>query len=685
MRRALVALLALAAALVGARAQEPSTLDDQRSAWRYRRDVTRPDGAEGRLWAVPMPPEVQARSQQGLRDLRLVDGSGREAPFLIHDDAARRREQRWTGLLVEAAEARRQPSSWTVDFGAPITFDRLELDVPGRDFSMRLSLEHSPDGVTWQSGGAGFWIFDREWQSQTVHDTTIDVAGLEARFVRLSAGDGRSKPVTVNGVVAVRSDELGGATWSEAVSLEPIASADGRTRYRVPVADGHPVRRMAIDADDPAFARRIRVFERTGDDEREAGAGLVYRLRLPDEEFDLDAREIDVVRLAGGGLVVEVVDGDNPPLANPRVRLSGPRTLLVTSTTADRLTLYYGNTVTRAAVYDLEQLRTSIALIPDYPVAALGPETENPRFRQPAPLAFVAARGAAVDASQWRFDRPLLVSGAEDLYTLVVPATDLARLRRDLGDLRLVDESDRQVPYVLEAGADATDLTLTVEPAAPRQGRPQVSAFRLTTPVAGPGADALRFSALRLRFAEAYFQRNAEVLVPRAGAPLGADRVAAAMLDLPQPTGATAAAWVQVALDNVPARELILEIADRDNAPLTLLQALGVVRVPRLTFKAAPGAYRLLLGNPDATPPSYELGGLRREVLAYSAVPLALVPDEAARFNPAYERSMTDRLREAPPGTVLWTALGVAIVVLLALTRGILKRTSQPSDGPAGE
>lgn len=676
MRRVMVALLALASAIAGAWAQEPASIDEQRSAWRYRRDVTRPDGAEGRLWAVPLPPDVQARSQQGLRDLRLVDGSGREAAFLIHDDAVRRREQRWTGLLVEATEERRQQSSWTVDFGEPITFDRLELDVPGRGFSKRLSLERSADGVTWQSAGAGFWIFDREWQSETVHVTALDVAGLEARFVRLSADDGRSRPVSVTGVVAVRSDDLGGATWSEAVSLEPIASAEGRTRYRVPVADGHPVRRMALDADDPAFARRIRVLERTGDDEREAGAGLVYRLRLPDEEFDLDSREIDVVRLAGGGLVIEVVDGDNPPLANPQVRLSGPRTMLVTSTTADRLTLFYGNTVTRAAVYDLEQLRNSIALIPDYPVAALGPETENPRFRQPAPLAFVAARGAEVDASQWRFDRPVRVTGAEDLYTLVMPAADLARLRRDLGDLRMVDESNRQVPYVLEAGADVTHVTLTVEPAVPRQGRPQVSAYRLTTSMAGPGSDALRFSALRLRFAEAYFQRTAEVLVPRAGAPLGTARVAAPMLDLPQPTGATAAAWVLVALDDVPARELILEIADRDNAPLTLLQAQGVVRVPRLTFKAASGDYRLLLGNPDAAPPSYELGGLRREVLAYSAVPLTLDADEMARPNPAYERSVTDLLRDAPPRAVLWTALGVALVVLLALTRGILKRTS---------
>ena len=102
--------------------------------------------------------------------------------------------------------------------------------------------------------------------------------------------------------------------------------------------------------------------------------------------------------------------------------------------------------------------------------------------------------------------------------------------------------------------------------------------------------------------------------------------------------------------------------------------------VPRVTFQAAPGDYRLLLGNDTAQPPSYELAGLRREVLAYTAVPLALPALAAESANPGYERGLSDYIREAPPRAILWTALAGAVVVLLVLTRRILTRPRGDSD-----
>lgn len=657
-------------------AQERGAVDEQRSAWRFRRAVTLPADAEGRLLAVPVPPEVQARSQPGLRDLRLVDETGREAPFIVHEDTARRAERRWAGRLDESQQERLRESAWTVDFGAVVPFDRLELDIPGREFSKRLTLDTSVDGQTWAPAGTDFWVFDRLWQSEGVHDTTLHVGALHARFVRIAADDTRSRPVSLRGVVAVQTEDFAGTAWSEELALELLGSADGRTRYRVPVADGHPVRRMSFDAGDPAFARRVTVFERREDEERPIGSGLVYRLRLPDEAADLDARDIGVRRQSGGALVVEIEDGDNPPLASPRVRLSGPQTLLVASTTARGLTLYYGNPVTRPSVYDLEQLRTALSVVAAYPLAVLGPEGENPRFRQPAPLAFVTARGAALDARAWRYARPLRITGTEDLYTLVVPPADLAALRRDLGDLRLVDEADRQVPYVLERDADVVRVPLAASGARPRQDRPKTTAHRLSLPHAGEGADVVRLASLRLRFAEPFYRRDAVVLVPRASAPQGADRMASGVISLPARESTAEPPWAEIPLGGLAASAFILEIDDGDNAPLTLLQAEAVVPVPRLTFKASPGAYRVLLGNPEAGPPSYELGLLAREVLAYSAVPLDLGEVRPPDANPAHQRGVADAIREAPPTLVLWGALGFAVVVLLALTRRILKRAA---------
>ena len=120
------------------------------------------------------------------------------------------------------------------------------------------------------------------------------------------------------------------------------------------------------------------------------------------------------------------------------------------------------------------------------------------------------------------------------------------------------------------------------------------------------------------------------------------------------------------------ATTLTVEITDGDNAPLTVRTATGLAAVPRLTFKAGPGEYRLLFGNDRVPPPSYELGLLREEVLAYSALPVAAADIQPSVANPEHTRALAEMMRQAPPTVVLWSALGLAVVVLLALTRRIL-------------
>ena len=115
----------------------------------------------------------------------------------------------------------------------------------------------------------------------------------------------------------------------------------------------------------------------------------------------------------------------------------------------------------------------------------------------------------------------------------------------------------------------------------------------------------------------------------------------------------------------------MLEVEEGDNAPLPLQRVAGLVRVPRVVFKATAGRYRLLFGNPDAPPPRYDLAALRREVLSYSAVGLEA---GTAEDNGALRRSPWGRLGARPPGLLLWTALGGAVVALLLLTARILRQ-----------
>ena len=103
--------------------------------------------------------------------------------------------------------------------------------------------------------------------------------------------------------------------------------------------------------------------------------------------------------------------------------------------------------------------------------------------------------------------------------------------------------------------------------------------------------------------------------------------------------------------------------------------ATGRVSLPRLVFKADVGSYRLLLGNPEATAPRYDLLSLRQEVLAYSARSVEASPLEP---NPAFRRSAADYFRATPPTALLWGALVVAVAALLFLTARVLRSERQP-------
>ena len=125
-----------------------------------------------------------------------------------------------------------------------------------------------------------------------------------------------------------------------------------------------------------------------------------------------------------------------------------------------------------------------------------------------------------------------------------------------------------------------------------------------------------------------------------------------------------------IPLDGQRVEALTLEIADGDDARLTVTSVQGRVALPRLVFKAAAGSYRVLLGNAEAAAPRYDLSSLRQEVLSYSARP---VQASAMQANPEFRRSAGEYFRGAPPTALLWGTLVVAVVALLLLTVRVLR------------
>ncbi len=661
------ALMALVVLALPALAQD---LDVQRSAWRLKRSVSAAE--PGRLVALPLEPELLGQAQAEGRDLRLLDAAGVEVPFLLDRLEPREARVSFSGHVVAADARRRQESFVEVDFGTLALFDTLEVQVAAAEFAKRAQVETSEDGASWSTALPAASLFARPWGGGFVRHLILELpAPVRARRVRLTLDDTRSEPVTVTGVTATRRTALDGARFEREAALLPLGSAAGISRWRLELPPGIPFDELTLDAEDRLFARHARlaeVREKGGSSERQVrGEALVYR--VSEGDFAGSSLTLPVAGLTGGERVLEVVDGDAPLLRRLSARVSGPRTRLVYVAPEGPLVLYYGNRVVRAADYGLEPLRARLAAAGELPASALGAEEPNPRFREAPPLQFAARPGAAVELSRYRFVRRVGVPVREDLYALTLDAADLGLLRPDLADLRLVDAQARQVPFVLEPAAREEPVILEREALEAPPGRTR---WRFSVPRREDrDRSALPVETLELNLAEGFFSRAARITVARPDGRSGEATAWSGRLE--RRAGADAALRLPL---RTRAGAFTLEVEDGDDAPLTVSDARALVRVPRVAFKAGGGELRLLLGDPQASAPRYDLAALRDEVLAYSAVAVQATPAEASV---AHRRGWRELLGQAPPTLLLWGALLAAAVALVALTLRLAGRPPEAS------
>jgi len=454
------------------------------------------------------------------------------------------------------------------------------------------------------------------------------------------------------------------------VPLEAVAqrSENGATWIELSRPPGWRIDALEVETSSAAFSRRVTVYDVPlhGAD-IEVGRTLLSRLG------DAAAPEADLISLAplrGARLRVGIRDADSPPLADLRFFAVVRRPALVFPVRAVRDghagTLLFGGGRVRRPHYDLQDIvsgadaasRAEILDAATLQPARLGPAEANPDFEARPVLHFAMHPGAGIDATEYHYRRSLQVPDSPDgLSRLRLGAADLARVRPDLADLRVVDAAQRQWPYLLRRGeAEAwTEVEWRRREAEPGQSR---EVFVLpTAPLAVP------IDRLSLQMGSSYFQRPFELLAYDATGQ-GHTLLRGTMRSEVDETGP-----VEIAFSEVRAARLELIIEDGDDAPLRVDAARVRHTVPALFLVAPAGSYELLLGNPEAEPPHYELAGIRDVVFSVAGADaaigrLATNPD----YVPPARRRRGERWWRNGQVLLVWGCLIGAVVALAVLT-----------------
>jgi hypothetical protein len=261
--------------------------DDTHSAFRLRRGVTLPapaaasppSGTRVTFAAIALPPEINGGGEPAFRDLRLSRVGGErgseDIAYLVEEQRTAVATARYTGTLLDTRSEHHpftDHNVWLVDFGRGAAYDRIDLDIPEREFARRLKLEiadHKSGPFRLLQDDVG--VFDKLWAASPhrIHHTHVQLDRLiRARYLRVTSDPVRYPPrITVVGVTASRREAVPGSLWSRPAPFEappPPADAGKRGRgtpafyrYRLQLPPGLPIEQVTLAAADPAFARLV--------------------------------------------------------------------------------------------------------------------------------------------------------------------------------------------------------------------------------------------------------------------------------------------------------------------------------------------------------------------------------------------------------------------------------------------
>lgn len=488
----------------------------------------------------------------------------------------------------------------------PLPGNALQVTVSGRPLSgVRLPVRQSPGAIAytvetldgaqvsgphlvWSLGRAsadlvplpastGSWVL----RPKVVH-------GLWAELPRTGTGSRRLAPHTAPHLITV---QVGPPTLSE----------DGYAWYELPLPSPLPVRRAQPRPLEDVFEREAHLV--AAPDQGLDAAGYAYGLgdptvltrvnlggsSLDDTWLPLTGRPSDLLRLY-------VRTEAEAPLTLPEVVLEVEGLDGVVRDPGPGPHRLYGGAPPgsapprdlQVAAYELASLATQ--------VDAAGEVQPNPDYSPPEVSAGVVDPGPPLSTRGFRWTAP--VTGGPGLVRIPLPEQVLVDASDGLGDLRLVDNELRQIPYFLRRRA-APNVWADLPMRRSEQGSTSLIEVDLPTP-------DLLLSAVTLHTPSTAFRREVAVGFPGGGT---LTRVRSASW-----WGTSRPDAITLGLQQRFANTLVIEIDNGDNGPLPIS---GVdLAWPRweLVAHLPEGEVNLLYGHRRLDAPQYDLELLRAAV-----------------------------------------------------------------------
>ena len=366
------------------------SLPEKWNAWKFARDIsaTHPGG----LNYFAVGPDVLSHSSGDFSDLRILDESGAETPFVLRNSIAVARSTSWEATVRENSFVPGKYTQIVLDLGAyPRFHNAVQLQTPESDFILWVEVDASDDARTWRivKERAPISRFRKEGLegNQTVHYSDIN-----ARYMRVQIReDDKQFPVT-GASVFPSSQSQKDVIPEQWIALQdarrPEANAaSGTTGWTLDLGSTHvPVNSIDFTTDQKEFYRGVRLsVSNDGKEWLPGGGGEIYRYMGDSKQQE--SLRVPAYSYSGSRYwKVEILNGNDEPLSNVKLSASMvPRLILFRPATGHSYRLAYGNGKAQAPQYDLERTLHIVAT-EDAFADQLGLEQENSAYEDPRPF-----------------------------------------------------------------------------------------------------------------------------------------------------------------------------------------------------------------------------------------------------------------------------------------------------------
>ncbi len=618
------------------------------------------------LVRVNVPAGTLDAAQPELEDLRIVDSTGNQVPYLIE-------------RLLPDPESTIQPTEFrsTIENGAtrlnlktgtsaPII--GVSLESPATRFMKAVDVEGSHDETTWTKLAGGDSLFQLP-NGATKLRASLPEGAWE--FLRVTIDDLGSPPMPFIGAQLHKARTTAPAE-AVPITIKTRDESPGTTRLALDLGAANlTLGSLRIESNEPVFTRAVTLaVPEVGDDgirERNIADAVIYRVNVNGKnEAHLEIPLESQVHTRE--LLVLIRNEDSPPISIDTVR-ADRRLVRLTffANQPGQYSLLSGNTQCAAPRYDLSALSGKLknASATDVLPSAL---VHNSNYKPPEALGALRLTGAQIDVAKWKFRKllPLTQSGVQQVE---LDPVLLGRSQSDQRDIRMV-RGEFQLPFLFERTSLSRPISLSAAGANDPK-KPALSRWSLKLPQPG-----LPITRLVCTSSSPLFHRQMrlwEEVTDERG-----DKFASEL---------GRATWNQT--PNSPKRDLVIELNARpksdtlfletdngENPAIDLRDFRSYYPVTRVVFKSTPDPAQpvwLYYGNLDATAPRYDLTLVAGELLRSERGTVAAGAEENLSPKPSFVgQTLTGSTRY-----IFWGALALVVIVLLAIMSRFLPKAQQ--------